>query len=239
VSAALIDPLAVLRKHFCANAANDPRDYLHHPHPINGRAWASNGHWMGLIDSLPVGTDLPECKVPAQIVQAIDAIDCYTGDFVAASTVGIASSECSQCHGTGRARERECDECDGDGFFYHGSHLYDCKACNGEGTRIIPGGYADCLNCAGSGTTLETKPSTHFDPGTGYTANGMYIAALREIGGEISARTTTAACGALWIVRFPGGRGALMPMHLGSSPPLRLEDSDLAPPAIAAEGSAA
>lgn len=30
--------------------------------------------------------------------------------------------------------ETECDDCDGKGYFYHGSHEYECKGCDGEGS---------------------------------------------------------------------------------------------------------
>lgn len=26
-----------------------------------------------------------------------------------------------------------CDDCDGDGYFWHGNHEYECKECDGEG----------------------------------------------------------------------------------------------------------
>ena len=233
-------PLEILTRYFSGGGISDFRT----PHLFDGRACSTNGQWFAVLDTVPEGADLPTMYgvgnyKPHGILAAIDA---YTGEFVPASAIGIRAATCKICKGTGLITQIDCDDCDGDGWFRHGAHEYECRNCDGSGVINRPGKGDTCPNCFGTGADGRECPSTHGDPLRGIAASSFYIAALRAIGGEISAQPAAnpdeaAGTGPLWILRFPGGRGALMPMH--RTQPLSLQNCDLAPPATTAEGGAA
>lgn len=233
-------PEAILRRFFCLNSKHHPREYMHTPHSVSGRVVACNGHWLGVLDQSP--TDLPPAPSAPEYYKpelALAAIDAYDGDFVPASSIGITTERCPHCRGTGHATEVDCDECGGQGYFQHGSHDYACKNCDGDGTLVHRGIGPICTRCHGVGRSPTIAPSTHGDAERMVAASGIYIAALRAMGGEISAQAVAFSelTPLIYILRFPGGHGALVPLR--ENLPLRLEDSDLAPPATTAEGSAA
>lgn len=233
-------PFEILTRYFSGGGISDFRT----PHLFAGRACSTNGQWFAVLDAVPEGADLPtvdgEDKYkPHGILAAIDA---YTGDFAPASAIGIHAGRCTTCKGTGLVTEIDCDHCDGQGWFWRRSYQYECKNCDGDGVITTPGKGDTCTDCFGTGAGGREWPSTHADTRLQLAASSFYIAALRAIGGEISIRPAAnpdeaAGTGPLWILRFPGGRGVLMPM--GRSQPLSLQDSDLAPPATTEEGSAA
>jgi hypothetical protein len=233
-------PLEILTRYFSGGGISDFRT----PHLFDGRACSTNGQWFAVLDTVPESAELPTMYgvgdyKPHGILAAIDA---YTGEFVPASAIGIRADSCMTCRGTGTVTETDCGDCHGDGWFRHGSHQYECKNCDGSGVITRPGKGDTCSDCFGTGAGGREWPSTHADTLLQLAASSFYIAALRAIGGEISARPFVnpdepLGIGPLWILRFPGGRGVLMPMH--KTLPLSLQNSDLAPPATTAEGSAA
>jgi hypothetical protein len=235
-----LTPLEILHQHFCCDSNREPRSYMHTPHIVCGRICATNGHWIGALDQLPAADHgLPLLDVqrgydPSNILQAVYA---YTGDFVPATTIGIRTEKCTRCRGTGRAIYVGCFECDGNGYFVHGSHDYKCKECHAEGEIVQAGTGPTCRLCHGVGRApVRIKSSTHGDPSTERSASSIYVAALRAIGGEISVTTVRSPASEFYVLRFPGGHGALMPM---CGRPLRLHQSDLAPAAIEPEAVAA
>lgn len=60
---------------------------------------------------------------------------------------------CNECGGSGKDYSTECEECDGEGSFNHGSHTYDCKECDGSGRvdHIRAGIPRACRRCNGTG----------------------------------------------------------------------------------------
>jgi hypothetical protein len=234
-------PIEILQRYF--SVKDDPRVHFH-PHTIDGRACSTNGQWIAVLDTPPDGVELRTGDVqgkydPRGILAAIDS---YTGDFVPASAIGISAIRCRHCEGTGLATETDCDDCDGDGWFSHGSHTYECKNCDGLGVITQPGTGTTCSACYGTGNGGREYPSTHGDTLLNVAASSFYVAALRAFGGEISTQLVTAestdrGTGPLWVLRFPGGRGALMPMNRTRLLPM--SSSDLARPPAAAEGGAA
>lgn len=232
-------PEALLLRYFCGNSKSEPRDYMHTPHLVSGRVVATNGHWLGVLDQptaeLPPPRPSRDTYRPEVVLAAIDA---YAGDFVPASSIGIKTERCPHCRGTCRATEVSCDECQGEGHFSHGSHEYKCNECQGDGIIVHRGIGATCTYCHGAGRSPTCAPSTHGDSVRRVSASGIYIAALRAMGGEISTSAVEFdGSRSLFILRFPGGRGALMP--LSETKPLRIEESDLATSAPAAAGGAA
>lgn len=225
--------LDILRKHFCA-APTDPREYLRDLMQFDGHITATNGHWIGFLDS--GATCMTAAPVPDRLQEDfrghVKAAQEYAGPFIAASDVGIGRLPCPVCSGHGRVIENDCDDCDGEGEFEYGSHWYECKECGGTGSnRSEPtaSGGTQCWRCDGTG--IRDWPSTHGDRGRGQSASARYIRKLREIGGEISNELVQTFRGQHWfVIRFPGGRGFLLPM---SGAPLDPAESDLAPEAAA------
>lgn len=62
-------------------------------------------------------------------------------------------SPCKACCGSGKNESaRECDECDGDGQFHHGSHAYECRECEGLGKKANAASISTvCSVCRGCG----------------------------------------------------------------------------------------
>lgn len=77
-----------------------------------------------------------------------------------------ACEACEACNGSGVVHERDCDECDGEGEFDHGSHTYVCKNCEGTGdidADPSPGEERTCWACDGLKIGGGEKPT----PGIG------------------------------------------------------------------------
>ena len=210
-------PHATLQ-HFVA-ASTDPRTYLRVPHSVDGRACATNGHWFAVLDN---ALDIPEleCEKHKSRLQVLIGIaDLFDGKFTPAREIGIKPAGFKTSVPTERATPRRCEECDGEGEFLNGSHWYDCAECAGSGERLPPRDHAldDPVEFP---STLGQREHPMF------TASSKHIAVLRKINGEISSRLRlTETHGAVWVIRFPGGRGILMPLR---GLPLSFYDSDLA-----------
>lgn len=61
---------------------------------------------------------------------------------------------CPECMGDGQ--KRECESCDGIGYFDHCGEDYDCKACEGDGE-------IQCQFCDGTGTYAGYKLTEETD----------------------------------------------------------------------------
>lgn len=142
------DPLDIIRL-FCGQG--DPRDWLNHPWVLDGMHCATNGHVLVVLDV--VDTSLPDTKVPSrpeQLRSVIGRAMAASGPWHAIEPVEFAP--CADCHGAGKVRSEACQDCDGDGCFYHGLHEYECRECHGVGW--IKGGPDSeefpCSSCGGT-----------------------------------------------------------------------------------------
>jgi RecJ-like exonuclease len=226
----------ILQRYFCADS-QEPRWWMRTPHIVGGRVCATNGHWIGVLDPSTVPSDLATEDSKYERIRLVDTVDHYAGTFIAASAIGIRTSKCPDCKGAGRASEATCEDCEGKGEFWHGSHEYECKECEGTGNMVLVGAGESCSTCQGAGRVPEYAPSTHGDAAANLSASCIYIAALRALGGEISAEVVDTGNGNVaWLLRFPGGRGLLSPM---SGQPMPAAVCDLDTSAVGATGGAA
>lgn len=191
---------------------DDPRKYLNSPWKENGKATACNGYITIQLDDMQ-GTDYPPPdtaiagRIPTLLAQTL------------ANKVELqivfpveAPKKCGNCDRTGFVRSKECDECDGEGRFEHGSHEYDCKECRGEG-RIHTSAdrnnsnAKECPCCDGIGTL-----SRYIDlraNGTTYRFRENY---LRLISALPAARLLAGAESTAAVrFEFEGGAGVVLP----------------------------
>ena len=118
---------------------------------------------------------------------------------------------CHSCHGEGHVWSQRCNECDGEGEFEHGTHIYDCAAC--DDGRIVKERHDDCeigmdaqpmpcRDCGGAGEFFQSIRLCNADFDRRYLA---MIAALPDAkiwpNGSMSGAYFT----------FDGGHGWLMP----------------------------
>jgi hypothetical protein len=139
---------------FCATDA-DYREHLRTPFHCSEGIAAANGHVFVCIPddggSYPAVVD--SMKGSAAKFKA------YIGDagrqwFDAASIQLPERVACPHCDGVGHLYEEDCDDCDGEGSFQHGSHWYNCKECEGSGkvkTTTSGGKKETCWSCGGTG----------------------------------------------------------------------------------------
>lgn len=228
--------LDILRKHFCGRP-DEAREWMRDVFRVGDLIMATNGHWAALADpdaSLETA-DIPPVRdeLAPRLRDIALAVLSYDGPFIPATQIGVASRPCPQCEGSGRLSETQCDECDGLGNFWHGSHRYECDNCDGEGEIRKPSKNSadtECYGCDGSGRI--DRASTHGDAQSCRSANSFYVRQLRAIGGEISPELMDVP-GRDWrcyAIRFPGGRGLMMSMR---ATPIDPAESDLAPEAAA------
>lgn len=198
-------------KLFCGK--DDPRPYLNTPWQEDGSSFASNGHIAIMLDGAPTPS-LPPAdpnmvgRVPKLLAQ------------VAANQQAIAiklpeepAETCYRCEGSGFAISQQCEECDGDGWFEHGSHEYDCKDCDGSGEHVVSAaqgspGAAECERCDGHGKLFSRFVDLHA-AGTTYKFQEKYLRLINDLPSPrliVSADRAEAAR-----FEFDGGRGVLMP----------------------------
>ncbi len=137
-----------LLNNFCAKSKDDPRTYLYKPFLIGEYIYATNGHVAIRVKndgSLPEVAEIDKVKTISNYFQSLSS------DFI--DIPSIPNPEpCKHCQGSGKWNEKiECDECDGDGEFIHGSHYYSCKECDGEGKIETGNKVGICDSCEGSG----------------------------------------------------------------------------------------
>lgn len=198
-----------LLNRFAANSS-DPREYMRAPFTRGKWTYAMNGHIAVRVPKIDGMEILPDKHAPK--LEGLFESVCLD----ACTCIGLASlppqEECSMCNGTGIAYE--CEECDGDGEFEHGSHTYTCRECDGSG-QVAYGGGIDiaCRHCDGTGVTrrkLMKVGGSHFDLFYLHLINGLPGARFSPGAGPMDCA---------WFV-FDGGEGVLMPRR------------DLAPPVL-------
>ncbi|WP_291384992.1 MULTISPECIES: hypothetical protein [Achromobacter] len=199
-------------KPFCGR--DDPREFLNHPWQEDGATYASNGH-------IGIQVDVVQPDAPAVSATMAGRIQKLLAE-ARANTIpldikfpDVAPKPCPRCEGRGFVIAVECDECEGDGWFEHGSHNYDCKECNASGEIVQPAGRADpkaeeCWSCDGNGT-VSTHVHLHAN-GITYGFQEKYlrrIATLPAVRLFVSSDNSAAAR-----FDFEGGSGVLMPVRV-------------------------
>ena len=120
-----------------------------------------------------------------------------------------SAEPCLVCSGVGMVCV--CSECDGDGEFDYGTHLYECKECDGSGA--VQGVHPDthCWNCDG----LGEAPAVSLDYLNGVMAvrYARLIASLPGVEFAWSPELNDEELPRMGHFRFEGGEGALMPMR--------------------------
>lgn len=191
---------------FCSHGA-DPRSYLRQPMRLDADVVATNGHILVRWSDMP--GDYPEA--PETMVRTITNITNgkFSGTFYDLQCFSLPEARsCPACGGVGYHYFLACDECDGEGDFFHGSHWYHCKACKGEG-RYTTSQHSEwarketCYHCDGHG---DTHQIVHIGD---QAFQRRYIAMLKTLPGLL----LEAGINPLATARFTfdGGHGFLMP----------------------------
>lgn len=198
-------------KPFCGR--DDPREYLNQPWHENGATFATNGHIAIMLDGAPDPSLPPADPVMAGRIPKLLAQVAANQQEIAIVLPEEPAETCYRCRGMGFATSKQCEECDGDGWFEHGSHNYDCKECDGSGEDVVPAsqnspGAMECERCDGEGKLFSRYVDLRAD-GTTYKFQEGY---LRLISALPSPRLIVSAdhAGAARF-EFTGGRGVLMP----------------------------
>ena len=180
---------------------NDPREYMRGPFNRGEWTYATNGHIavrVPKIDGIATLAEkhIPKLEGPFKRTHSDNA-------FVALPPLPPLE-KCRFCNGTGVAYE--CEECDGDGEFEHGSHTYACKECDGRGQVTYSGGIeAACWRCGGSGAKRIVPiqvGGSHFDLFYLHLINGLPGAKFSPGAGRMDM--------AMFV--FDGGEGILIPL---------------------------
>jgi len=88
-------------------------------------------------------------------------------------------SWCARCNGHGAVEFKECEDCDGRGWFEHGNHDYDCKNCEETGRVVVEGGEKfPCSHCRGTG--IINVGSTRID---GFPFGLVYLSLIKMLPG--------------------------------------------------------
>lgn len=120
---------------------------------------------------------------------------------------------CTVCQGKGYVVTDDCPDCDGDGEFQHGSHLYECKECDGEGNTHQEGCAADnpegkkCWSCRGRGYGQTFVAIPGMPPRLGAD---LRLLSRFPADGEYSVPPSDSEP---IVLRGAGWRGVLMPMR--------------------------
>lgn len=189
---------------FCSLA--DTREYLLKPWRCEQGIAASNGHVLVLVSD-DGGEYQPE---PESFKGKIAEFETkFTGgpEWIDVVSIQLGDSGiCKYCRGRGCNYVVECDECDGDGDFIHGSHTYDCKECDGDGTILCSkdsdgAKRVSCFNCDATGRGFQPV-----QVGNSF-AQGRYLEKLAKLP---NCQIAPDGDKAMPFV-FDGGRGWLMP----------------------------
>ena len=192
--------------------ADEYRAYLCSPWRSGDRIYASNGHVLVRLhaDGMQAPT-LPKGVGPdPRDVDRLFEVTPLSG-FVAVADV-IADLVCQTCRGSGKRRFRHCDECNGQGEFQRGGHVYACLGCEGAGDIPDDSGYTmrACADCRGYG--VDYLRTTTDAVTIGPARFGIrYLGMLARLpGAEIAAVGAAAPA----VFRFRDGEGLLAPVQL-------------------------
>jgi hypothetical protein len=191
---------------FC-EVAGGGRSYLRQPWRVGNRTYATNGHYALRLDGADgdESTD-PAHKAPTDTIEKLIAEHKPGCDFGQVPELP-PPIPCDTCRGTGRVGSEECDDCDGDGTFYHGRHEYDCKECDGRGNQISDGTTHTCPDCCGLG---ELRSCSRVAIGCA-EGDAAYLRVIDKLPGVKVASGQTKENPIAFV--FDGGSGILMPMR--------------------------
>lgn len=185
------------------------RHYLQKPWRAPCGIARTNGHVLVVTPDDGRECDGPNTEALANVVMGFAAVvdDADKREWIALSDIELPpATKCEHCRGAGHLYETECDECEGEGDFAHGSHTYTCKECDGCG--FIPAPRKDefkveCSRCSGTGE--------------GFRAVKVYTSWFQRpylslLAGLPNCRLTLGAepMGST-VFTFDGGFGAIMP----------------------------
>ena len=179
---------------------DDPRKYMRSPFTRGEWTYAAIGHIAVRVPKIDGVEILPDKHAPK--LEGLFESACF--DACVALPPLPPQEKCQMCNGTGIAYE--CEECDGDGEFEHGSHTYTCEECGGSG-QVEYGEKSEvaCRSCGGTGVT-RYKPmkvgGSHFDLFYLHLINGLPGAKFSPGAGQMDMARFV----------FDGGEGILMPM---------------------------
>lgn len=164
---------------FCAGE-NEPRTWLLKPWYAAGGVGATDGKLLVWMPGEAI-VNAPDSKEAVDIAEKLiasakAAVD--MGDRLAWSDpqdAHFVDAECTSCAGTG-IDTGECDECNGEGEFIHGSHFYTCKECDGTGST---GSAGPCEICVGT----KIKPSASSIGNHETCISSVYVTRLRKLPG--------------------------------------------------------
>lgn len=190
---------------FCA--PGDIRSYMHKPMRHDGYLYATNGHIAVRIEDDPAIEAEP---MPANLQNVLQNMSTDTTERAwrpVPQVNGADAKPCAYCDGTGRAVQ--CPDCDGDGEFEHGDHMYECKSCDASGWVASPSKdvVGKCLDCCGSG--VNSKETVEFD-GVHIAARYIYLIGAEIPGAEIGISKDPTG---IQLFRAPGIVGCVMPMR--------------------------
>lgn len=209
---------AVDLQRFCA--VNDPRNWLNTPSVLGPNAIGCDGFMVIAIPRTEDHANLPDAgalmpKALETIERAAAFSDSAAATIVATDVVVEPGDQCLACKGHGRAKTTSCDDCEGDGFFWHGRHEYECQSCNGCGNVSEPTESPDgvqCHHCRGSGVIFSHRACVHCFGDEKFGIAPKYLLLLQSLPGCRMA----ADFGPEPIIafRFDGGHGVVMPMRV-------------------------
>lgn len=190
---------------YCA-PESELRDYLKKPFECDGYFCASDG--AIIIMTKDWNGDLGICPDYDKIHKIVDVINATYKGYTTLDDVEEPEKEyCKECGGSGRMGR--CPDCEGAGEVECDlGHLHDCNNCRGDG--VVKGGDdVDCLDCQGNGWEYVNYGIV---PVLGGYMNYKYVAILNDLGAKI-VQSDKNDPRSLYVFRFQGGRGGVMPMR--------------------------
>jgi hypothetical protein len=140
---------------FCA--VNDSREHRNKPHRIGDFVYALNGYMVirvpfELVTGIEAGSLSSAAPESNQYVYLFDNRKPVGERIEIPKPVRTVENTCLRCDGKGKDYEaRHCEDCNGNGEFTHGEHIYSCKECDGSGKKA---NYKEisltCDTCLGS-----------------------------------------------------------------------------------------
>lgn len=200
-------------KKFCHLDLATHRKYLLEPWRCKQGIAASNGHIMIVVPD-EGGDYADEVEYMRGVVDRFEQNWIGGGEWIQAQSIALPDAEpCIECGGTGRVCTVVCDECGGEGGFYHKERFYECGKCEGSSRIVIadcfqiPTGADDrvCLGCNGTGDLYQVcKVGNAF-------AQRKYLAMLADLPDCVVSPDGENGMP----FKFTGGHGWLMPCAAG------------------------
>lgn len=193
---------------FCAKA-NESREYMRAPFCLNGWIFATDGH---IAVRIPEDVQFPICT-DEKVISLFPRFNNYFEQFDKFSFFDLPvlpkADPCMHCGGGGKVNYSKiaCDECDGDGEFYYGSHYYSCKHCAGSGEikHRHQEPISMCEKCRGSGFA-SCQPVKIND----CLFNLAYLKLIEKLP---NLQIATNGIKEVLRIKFDGGSAVLMPMN--------------------------